>query len=471
MSEGPRKSVAVIGAGIAGLATAFELLERSHEAGAPPFDVRVFEAANRPGGNIRTERADGYVCEWGPEGFLDNAPETLDLARRVGLGDRLVGARKEAGRRYIHRAGRLRLVPTNPLAFVFSDILPLLPRLRVFCEPFIPARRDEGDESVFDFAARRIGRGAAASLVDAMASGVYAGDARRLSLPAAFPKMRAMEREHGSLVRAMIARRIEAKRTGEQVGGPAGPAGTLTTFEGGMEAFIEALAGAVGPERIRLGQEVKRIERSGPRWRLRLATGETEEADAVAAATPAPETRRMLEGVSASLAAALGRIRFAGVAVVCAGYRREAVGHPLDGFGFLIPRGEGLKSLGTLWTSSTFPRRAPEGWVLLRTMIGGALLPEALEWPDAELLAVCEREIGPILNIKGAPDWLRVFRFPLGIAQYNLGHLGVLEALRRELCELPGLFLAGTSYEGIAVNSACQAAPEMARKMAGYLRS
>ncbi len=446
------KRIAIVGGGIAGLAAAFETLERIRQGAAPWAEAVVFEKAARLGGNIRTERDSGFICEWGPEGFLDNTPQTLSLAERVGLGGRLVRARPEANRRYIFRAGRLHLVPTNPPAFLRSGILPLGERLRVFLEPLIPARRDGADESVFDFAARRIGRGAAARLVDAMVSGVYAGDARRLSLPAAFPKMRAMESQYGGLVKAMIARARRARRTGEAVGGPSGPRGALTTFENGLETFIEGLGQAIGPDRIRLDCAVRRIERQAGRYGLELESGERDTADAVLVAAPSDQAAPMLRPLSAALADGLARIPFAGIAVACLGHRTADAGRELDG-----------------WTSSTFAGRAPGGTILTRAMIGGATFPEALEWSDEEIQACFDEEIAPILAIRGDPVWRRIFRFPAGIAQYNLGHLALLERIGDAMRPLPGLFLSGASYRGISINAACEAAPKAAQAILDFL--
>ena len=250
-----QQTVAVIGGGVSGLAVAYELISRS---GRLPGSLRLLclEARQRCGGNIRSERESGFLCEWGPNGFLDNAPATLDLVRRLGLEERLVRAEQAAARRFVYRKGRLRQVPTGPLSFLASDILPLPGKLRLFGEPFVRRKRDWDDESVFDFAARRIGAPAASILVDAMVSGIHAGNARTLSLPAAFPRMREMEREHGSLVRAMIAKARKARRTSEG-GGPAGPGGQLCSFRDGMQELIDALVREVG-DRLETGRPVGR---------------------------------------------------------------------------------------------------------------------------------------------------------------------------------------------------------------------
>lgn len=466
LSPAPR--IAIIGAGMAGLTAAVELLDAARErALTPPPEVMVFDAAGRAGGNVRSERDSerGFLCEWGPEGFLDSAPDTLRLAERAGKKDRLLRARAESARRYIVRAGRLRRVPVNPVQFLFSDILPLWHRLRVLAEPLAPRAKDPGrDESVFEFAARRIGPEAARILVDAMASGVFAGDSRALSLRSAFPKMHAMESRYGGLTRAMIARKREARRSGRRIGGPSGPAGVLTSFHDGMEEFVEGLVAAIGPGRIRLNARVRSVVKDkNIRYILDMESGAREEADAVVLACPSFAAAECVRGWDAELAAALADIPFASIAVVGAGFARGQVAHPLDGFGFLLPRCEGCRCLGMLWPSSTFANRAPEGHVLLRTMIGGATDPDAVALEDAELFALLRRELGGLIGLQGDPVWLRVFRFTRGIAQYTRGHSGRLRRIRDALLPHPGLFCAGTSYHGIAVNSTC----ERARALAG----
>ncbi len=271
------KRVVVVGGGVSGLATALALRDAAAAQGRA-VEVSVVEAAPRLGGNLRSERSDGFVVEWGPNGFLDNAPATLDLVERIGLDGEIQPADPQAARRFLYRRGRLHELPGGPLSFLFNPVLSLPGRLRVLGEPFAAARPAGVDESVHAFATRRIGEEAASVLVDAMVSGVFAGDARALSLASAFPKMAAMEAEHGGLVRAMLARgrerRVarkdaEARRArGEDVrrltraGGPAGPGGTLTSFRGGIETLIEGLARALGAG-VETGRPMLALRRAG----------------------------------------------------------------------------------------------------------------------------------------------------------------------------------------------------------------
>jgi protoporphyrinogen/coproporphyrinogen III oxidase len=444
----------VCGGGVSGLALA-------HLAGARGVsDVVVVEGADRPGGKIQTEWLDGFCCEWGPQGFLDNVPETLALVASLGLDGELVRADDAAGDRFIARGGRLRKVPLSPPAFLASDVLSLPGRLRVLLEPF--QRRGADEESVFTFASRRIGREAAEVLVDAMVTGVYAGDPAQLSLPATFPKMRAMEREYGSLVRAMLARR----RNGG--GGPAGPGGTLTTFRLGMQQLTDGLANALGA-RLRLGTRVERVTRGGGSFAVRLGDGSELAARRVAVAMPPGAAARALEALlPAGAVAALRDIPYAKVAVVMTGYRApRPFRRPTRGFGFLVPGRERRRILGSIFCDATFPAQAPAGATLLRTLLGGARDGGALDLSDAEMLGLVRRELDHFLGGDPAPDFVRVIRHDYGIPQYTLGHLARLAEIERAAAAVPGLHLLGNGFHGIAANACVVEAGRIAALIAG----
>ncbi len=461
--SGRPRTVIVVGAGISGLTIAFELMQREEKLGAG-LRLRCIESSGRAGGNIRTERLESFLCEWGPTGFLDNAPATLTLARRLGLGERLLPASPRAADRFIFRAGKLRRVPTSPLSFLTSSILPLGSKLRLLCEPLARSRTEEGTEAIFDFASRRIGRQAASLLVDAMVSGIYAGDVRQLELEATFPKMRRMESEHGSLFRAMLALR---KRGSE--GGPAGPGGRLTSFRDGLQELTDALAGAL-EDRLLLNLPVEAISDMGMRGlRVHLAEGAPLDADAVVLACPAREASSIVRSMNPGLSEVMADIPSAPLAVAHLGYRADALGGPFEGFGFLVPRGQGPRILGALWTSSIFGGRAPEGRFLATVMIGGAHDPAAVELGDAELTAIILSDLATTMGIEARPYFVRVIRHRLGIPQYTMGHSERLARIGSILEQHPGLWLSGNSYHGISVNACIEEAPEIAESVLGFL--
>lgn len=456
-----RCRVAIVGAGITGLAAAAWL-----ELDGGIHEVRVLDADTRPGGKIRSETADGHVLEWGPQGFLDSAPDTLELVDALDLRSEIVSADSRGADRFIVRGGRLRRVPTSPLAFLTSDILELGGRLRVLAEPF-GRRRPEGDESVFDFARRRIGRRAAEVLVDAMVTGVFAGDSRSLSLAATFPRMAAMEAEHGSLTRAMLARIAAARREGRHGGGPSGPAGTLTTFRGGMNQLPERLAARLG-DRLVLEARVTRLERTAQGFHLR-GEGVDLVADSVLLSLPARATARLLAEHSPTAVPALESMTTAPIAVHMSSYSdRAAFGHPLDGFGFLVPGVERLGILGTLFCHAIFPEQAPPGHLFLRTMVGGARDPEAARLDDAALDEVVRVALDGVLGGRPEPDRRWIVRWPEGIAQYRLGHLDRVVSVETAVREV-GLEVAGSPYRGVSVNDCIRQARDAAHRIGARL--
>ena len=458
-------TIAVVGAGISGLAVAYEIRELARRLPQAPR-LLCLEAGPRAGGNVRSERDGEFLCEWGPNGFLDNVPATPRLVQRLGLGERMLKSEDAAARRFIYRDGKLRRVPEGAASFLGSDILPLAGKLRLLGEPFARSKRDGADESVFQFAARRIGTPAAAVMVDAMVSGVYAGDARQLSLPAAFPKMRAMEQQHGSLFRAMLARM--RRRNGDS-GGPAGPGGTLTSFRDGMQELIDALARVLGDD-LRLSHPVEGVAHMGERGlRVLPREGAPLEVDAVVLANPARESARLVSTLDPEMSAAMAAIPSAPLVVMHLGFQTAALGEQPLGFGFLVPRGQGLRMLGSLWSSFIFRERAAENRRLITVMIGGAHDPGAVELEDRELVAIVRRELQTAMGIHIPPYFTRIFRHPHGIPQYNIGHLQRVSTIERSLERYPGLFVSGNSYRGIAINACVDEAPRIAESVVEFL--
>ncbi len=453
-------TVAIIGAGVAGLSVAHEIRTR-----APGLDLIVLEPRERTGGNVRTEIYDGYTCEWGAVGFLDNAPDTLRLVREIGLEPRLLPSSDTARRRYIYRNGRLHEVPTSPASFLTSPLISARAKARLLGEPFAGGPR-VADESIASFAARRIGPEAAAIMIDSMVSGIYAGDAAALSLRACFPRMWEMERDHGSLFRAMLATR-KKRKTGDAMGAPAG---RLTSFERGMTELVEALTRSLGAS-IQTSSPVLELRppaTSGGFW---IATpGRQIVADAVVLAGPASESADLVRQFGLGLSSALRSIPTAPLAVACLGYDAAQVTAdrgPLDGFGFLVPRSEKMRTLGALWESSIYANRAPAGKALLRVMIGGAHDPNVLELDDEGLFAVVRSDLRTTMGLRVAPEMVRIIRHPRGIPQYTIGHLDRLDRIETELQRYPGLFVAGNSYRGVSINDCIAQAGSIAERVVG----
>lgn len=449
---GKMQELVVVGGGISGLALAHYARRL---AGIEPL---VLEADARPGGKVQTEWIDGCCCEWGPQGFLDNVPETLELADQLGLTGELVRADGASADRFIVRDGELRRVPLSPPAFLTSSILTLGGRLRVLLEPFQP--RGPEEETVFAFAARRIGREAAEVLVDAMVTGVYAGDSTRLSLPSTFPRMREMEATHGSLVKAMLAKLKERRRrraAGEAQpsgAGPAGPGGTLTTFRLGMQQLTDVLAASLA-SRVRVGCPVDGVGRDGDAFVVRARSGEAIRARRVAVAVPPTVAAGILENLLDPPAVeALRAIPAVRVAVVMTAYRApRPFAHACRGFGFLVPGRERRRILGTIFCDATFPGQAPEGTTLLRTLLGGARAGELLDLADRDLVELVRRELAGLLGGNPVPSLIHVIRHDYAIPQYTLGHRERLRAIDEAAGRFDGLLVTGNGLRGVALNA------------------
>jgi protoporphyrinogen/coproporphyrinogen III oxidase len=469
-AEGERFAVLqgiIIGGGISGLALAHFL--GLHER---PVGWELWEASGRLGGTIGTDRSDGFSVDWGPNGFLDREPLTLRLVSEIGLDAELEPADRKSEKRFIAKKGQLHPVPFSPPLILKTGLLSLGEKLRIFAEPFIPALPDDRDESVFDFAARRIGRGAAETFVDPMVSGVFGGVASQLSLPACFPIMRELELKHGGLVKGMIARmrqkRKEHANSGTarpRSGGPAGPGGWLTSFKGGLDVLVDRLHKRLEPI-IRTGHDVVRLSRAAEGWEVRIASGRAATARTIVLACPAFAAAEMLVDFDRALAQAFSDIPYAPIAVVASGHRREDIEHPLDGFGFLIPRNQHLRTLGSIWTSSIFTARAPGECVQFRSMLGGAGDPEIMSGSDDGLWNTIRNELSPLIGIRKDPVFLKVFRWKRGIPQFTLGHRERRARIESLAGTHPGLYMVGNAYYGVGLNDCIK----MAHRVAGAIR-
>ncbi len=457
----------IVGGGISGLTVAYASRLRKQ-----PESCELWECSDRVGGTIGTDRVDGYSIDWGPNGFLDREPLTLRLVDELGLRGQLEPASPKSAKRFIVKRGKLYPVPLTPAKMLATGLLSPLEKARVFCEPFIPGRRGNGDESVFDFAARRIGRAAAETFVDPMVSGIYGGLARELSLPSCFPIMREMETRYGGLVKALIARQLEKRRSHskangarKKTGGPAGPAGHLTSFKSGLDLLIQQLEIQLGTI-IRKNRQIAWVRRNEDAWEIADQTGLIVRTRRLIIACPAYAAAALLKSFDPELSQAFGEIPYAPIVVVATGHRRQDVNHPLDGFGFLIPRTQGMRTLGSIWTSSIFEDRAPEGYVQFRSMLGGAGDSSIMEFSDEQLWRILRQELDPLIGIKEDPAFIRVYRWELGIPQFTLGHRERRARLEHLVARHSGLSIVGNAYYGVSLNDCVKMAYGVAQRIA-----
>jgi oxygen-dependent protoporphyrinogen oxidase len=464
--------VIVIGAGLSGLAAA----HRIHEHGATlrrPIDLTVLEARDRLGGVISTDRFDGFAVEGGPDSFITNKPWALDLCHRLGLDDQIVETDANHRRSFVVWKGRLVPVPEGFVLMAPHRLLPILTtpilswrgKLRFFMDLVVPrSTDDEGDESLGSFVRRRLGREALDRLIQPLVASIYTADPYDLSLKSTLPQFLAMEREHGSLIRAAWR---ESRRRGQRhlLRHASGARyGMFVTLADGMDTLPNALARALPPGTVRTATAVRRIIRHEPvaPWLVELLDGPPIEADAVIVAAEAHAAARFLDVQDPALALQLRAIPYASSAIVNVAYRRDQISHPLDGFGAVVPAIEGRSILAISFLSVKFPNRAPAGTVLLRVFIGGATRPEQLELDDAAVTALVEQELAGLIGASGSPLFVRIDRHPRSMPQYNLGHLDRVAAIRRSLAKYSRLYLTGVAFDGVGIPDCIHAAERTA---------
>jgi len=443
----------VVGGGIAGLTAAHRAVEISRER-ETALELTVLEARDRLGGTIETEHAGGFLVETGPDSFLSEKPWALALCRRIGLESRLVGTDDRFRRVFVWFGKRLHpvpdgfqlLAPTRLTPFVTSSLFSWPGKLRMALDVILP-RGGGGDESLGAFVRRRLGREALERIAQPLVAGIYTADPDELSLLATMPRFVELERRERSLIVGLW----KASRKAPAASTSGARWSLFVSLAGGMGELIAALASRLPSDAVRLKHRVGGIERRGAHWRVTTEEAGAIEADAVIVATETHAASRLLRYVDPPLATMLETIPYASSATVSLGYRRADVAHPLDGFGFVVPRAEHRDLLACTFSSVKYPGRAPERHVLIRCFVGGALNAAALERSDDEIVERVRRELGEALGITAAPMLTRVARHPASMPQYAVGHLTTVETIERRLAAIPGLLLAGGGYRGVGI--------------------
>ncbi|HKI03887.1 MAG TPA: protoporphyrinogen oxidase [Thermoanaerobaculia bacterium] len=446
--NGGRLDTVVVGGGISGLTTAFHLARAGRR-------VAVIEASERVGGAIQTwsDGPDGtWRFELGPNTVLENDESVGRLIRDSGLDGEKITAAPSAKQRYLYKGGRLVPLPAGPGGFLTTPLFPPGAKLRLLREPWIGKAPGDAEESIAQFVRRRLGQAFLDYAVGPFVSGVYAGDPERLSVRWAVPKIHGLEQRHGSLIRGALARRK----------GPA-PGGAMFSFRGGLEELPRRLAREIGD--VRTGVTCRAVTRLADGGFRIETSAEPVEAERVVLAVPADAAARLLDEASSGASLLLGEIPYAAVAILALGWRREAVAHPLAGFGFLAPRKEGLRTLGCLFPSEIFPGRAPAGHVALAAFAGGRTDPEIVGWDDERTVAAIVGELRGPLGLQGEPAFRLVRRWPRAIPQYELGHGRFVERAREIERALPGLRLGGNYLGGISVPDCIRNATVLAEEL------
>jgi oxygen-dependent protoporphyrinogen oxidase len=430
-------NVAIIGGGISGLSAAYALHKRQ-------IPYLLLEAGPSLGGVIRTETRDGFLLEGGPDSMLAQKPEGIALCREIGLGERLVPTNPDLRAVYVLHRRKLHPLPEGMMLAVPTKILPLARsglfswpgKLRMGLDLVIPGGDGRGDESIATFLRRRFGQEAVARLGEPLLAGIHAGDPERLSILATFPRFRDLEERHGSLVRGMWA-------TPRPAAPGAKPPAAFYSLRGGLREMVDALVVRLERERIRTKTPVSAVSRTADGFSLSVPGGGTVSAERVIVAAPGPKIAPALAGLVPGAARTLAAIPFASSATVLLGYRREDVAHPLDGYGMVVPQTEGVRTTALSFVSTKFKHRAPEGHVLLRGFLGGVRDEKVMGLTDDEMVETVKREMAGILGLRSEPVMCRVFRWPGGTPQLEVGHLERMAALEKEFASVPGLHLTG----------------------------
>jgi oxygen-dependent protoporphyrinogen oxidase len=434
----------IVGGGISGLAAAHGLVARGH-------DVVLLDAGAAAGGLIASVRRDGFLCEHGPQAVLDGPEETRALIAAAGLSARAQQAAPAARKRFVYVGGALRPFPASPPALLTTNLLSFGGKLRLLGEPFVAPGRQDADESVLAFVTRRFGREAAERAAAPALIGVFAGDAAALSVRSALPRVAAMEREHGSILRA-----LRHRKPGSGMGHP-------VSFPDGLAELPAALARALG-DRRRAGRAAEIAPVAGG-WRVVTENGATIDSEQLVLATPATTTAALLSAHAPEAAAALRAIPHAPVAVVCLGFLGAGagteIGMNLDAYGFVVARGEGVQLLGCQYETSVFPGRAPAGGVLLRALLGGTFHPELVDADDGAIAAQAVGDLRRAAGLTRDPDFVDVWRARPGIPQYDLAHAARVRAVDDAVARLPGLAVIGNALRGVGVNDCIAAAARL----------
>lgn len=451
--------VVVLGAGIAGLAAAYELRKRK-------TSLLVLEKSDKPGGVIRTERVGDFVIDQGPDSLLVQKPAAVTLCNEIGLGDRLIPT-KAPRTAYVLKRGVLHSLPGASVLGFPTRVRPLLGsglfsaagKVRMGAELFVPRRRSQDDESIGRFVHRRFGAEAVDYIAEPLLAGIHAGDVDRLSMRALFPRFVDAEVSSRSVIRAF-----------RKMQGPRNADGVFRSFPGGIAEIVDGLMRVMPKDSVRLNTAASRIEPVDAGFAVHVEGGDPIRARAVLLACPAFSAAELLQPLDAELAGLCGSITYLSTATLVLAFPREAVDHRLLGTGFVVPKREGLNITAGAWISSKWPHRAPESHVLLRAFLGGARDPDVLAKSDEELTAIVLREMGSLLGFKSAPALSRVYRWPRSSPQIEVGHLDLMAKIDARLAKRPGLFVSASGFRGVGIPDCIADARTTAASAALYVK-
>jgi oxygen-dependent protoporphyrinogen oxidase len=458
------KKIIIIGGGIAGLAAAYCIQKEISEGAS--LECVLLEGGDRFGGKIATERSDGFVIERGPDSFISQKPAAIQLCQQLGIGDHLVSTNPGTPNTYVYTGGKLvtmpdglsLMIPTKFLPFALTPLFSLPGKIRMAFDLLIPRKADESDESLASFVRRRMGEEALRKMAEPMLAGIYASDPETMSIGSTFPMFVETERKYRSLILGMLARKKAMLLNASKR--PKSNFSLFMTLKDGLGEMVEAVIKKSPNIKFQSGAMVESISGKEGDWSVRLEGGGEQKADALILATPGHITARLLESVMPKAAELLKQIKYVSTATVTIAYKKEGFSHALDGFGFVVPKCEGRSILACTWTSSKFPHRAPDGHVMLRCYLGGALQEDIAEKDEETMANLVKQDLKKIMGITEEPVFCKVFRNRKSNVQYQVNHSQRIDTIMQELQE--GLFLAGSAYRGIGIPDCIQSGTKSA---------
>jgi protoporphyrinogen/coproporphyrinogen III oxidase len=472
------RRVVVVGGGIAGLAAAHRLIELNKEKSLD-IEVVLLEASARLGGTIATERVGDFLVEAGPDSFITEKPWALRLCARLGLSSRLVSTEAAYQKIYVVHKGRVEplpegfflLAPTRFWPFVQTPLFSLTGKLRMAAEIFLPRGAVNGDESLGAFVRRRFGAEALDRVAQPLVGGIYAADPDKLSLSAAMPRFKEMERAHRSVILSMVSE--QRRRARNREAGSGARWSLFVTLAGGMQELVDRIASRLPEGCVRLHTPIAGLIRDTDKnlWKVTTRGNESLEVDAVVLATPSFQTAETIGDVASSAANALKQITYASTATVSLAFRQKDFPRPLDSFGFVVPAIESRKIMACTFSSLKYPGRAPEGHVLLRGFVGGSLQPKLFQDDDATMEKHVRDELASLLGVVAQPVFSRVWRYPNSMPQYHVGHQTRIQQIEAQLAKFPSLALAGNAYHGVGIADCVRTGEEAAERIINRLYS
>jgi oxygen-dependent protoporphyrinogen oxidase len=447
------KKVIIIGGGISGLTTAFWLKKNG-------VNIALLEKNPYAGGSIRTEHKEGYLIEYGPNSSLETTPLIEQLLGELGISSEKIYASEESKKRYILRDGKLHPLPMSPVSFIKTNLFSISAKLKLFKEPFIRSKSNE-NETLADFTRRRLGDEFLDYAINPFVAGVFAGDPENLNVKTAFPKLYELEQNYGSLITGAIRSARARKKSKEK----SKQSAKTFSFKNGMQTLTDALQNAL-KDNIILNANVKDINlttSNGTKTKNAVSysiNGEmkTENADTVILAVPAYIASRLVNAYDKSLSQTLNEIYYPPVNVVFTGFRTKDIKFNLDGFGYLIPAKEDKKILGSLWNSTLFPGRAPEGYCAITSFVGGSRSPELTELNDDQLLDLTLQDLNSILGLKDEPDFAVFAKWKRAIPQYQKGYNSVIKQIDTFHEMNKNIRICSNYYKGISVSDCIKSA-------------